>query len=135
MMPGPGKTVLLIEDQAALRLLIGRMLEGAGYVVLAHGNPEDALRAAESYAGAIDVLLTDVALPAMSGLDAAARLLAMRPGTPAVFISGLPRDVEAAGGGPGGTPGAARYFLAKPFTVQALLKVLGDAVAAAAKAT
>ncbi|MDW8129165.1 MAG: PAS domain-containing protein [Bryobacterales bacterium] len=86
--PGDGALVLVVEDEIELCKLIADVLEGAGYRVLRASNPEQALRLAAEHAGKVDLLLTDVVLPRMSGRELAARLRELRPSLPVLYMSG-----------------------------------------------
>ena len=114
----PGwETVLLVEDEDAVRALAREVLRRHGYVVLEACHGVDALRVAERHADKIHLLVTDVVMPHMSGRKLAERLAEMRPGLKTLFMSGytdhalLPEDV---------TPGA--EFLQKPFTPDVLAR-------------
>jgi hypothetical protein len=74
-----GETVLLVEDEPAILVLYRNMLEMLGYNVLAAGSPVDAIRLAEENAGSIQLLVTDVVMPEMTGRDLSARLSAGCP--------------------------------------------------------
>lgn len=89
----PGSaTVLLVEDEVALRIVIDEMLRHEGYRVMAVGNGLDALRIAERHEGPIHLLITDVIMPAMSGPELAQALAVTRPDTRVLFISGYTAD-------------------------------------------
>jgi hypothetical protein len=81
-------TLLLVEDEPALRLLVVTMLEEQGYLVLQAGNGLDAIALAERHRGDIDLLLTDVVMPRLSGPELAQQLRALRPGLEVLFMSG-----------------------------------------------
>ena len=85
-------TILLVEDEVAMRMVIDESLRADGYQVLAAGNGLDALRIAEQHAGPIDLLITDVIMPAMSGPEVAHALATSRPSTPVLYISGYTAD-------------------------------------------
>lgn len=109
-------TILLVEDQAALRLLAEDLLSEAGHQVLAAGNGRAALELAERHTGPIDILVTDVVMPEMNGPDLAEQLTLQRPGLLVLFVSGytdhalLDRGAVASAAG----------FLHKPFPPDAL---------------
>ena len=112
------ETVLLAEDDDAVRKLTRQLLVSKGYRVLEADNGLTALRVAEGHAGAIDLLLTDVIMPRMDGHQLHARLQALRPGVRVVFMSGF-SDVEI-----GEVP-----FIAKPFAAIKLLRTIREALA------
>jgi CheY-like chemotaxis protein len=111
------ETVLLVEDQKQLRRAVSTLLDRTGYRVLTTGGPEEALEVAEQHA--VDLLLTDVSMPAMSGPELADRLRAINPGLRVLYMSGYAsealRQVDA---------DAELHFIAKPFTPDELLKKL-----------
>jgi two-component system cell cycle sensor histidine kinase/response regulator CckA len=106
------ETVLLVEDQAAVRAVVREALESFGYLVLEAGCPIEALRLASEYEGGIDALLTDAVMPKMSGRELAERLVAERPAMRVLYMSGHTRDVMLRQGVSAG----AVAFLSKPFT-------------------
>ncbi|MFI5120439.1 MAG: PAS domain S-box protein [Thermoanaerobaculia bacterium] len=109
------ETVLVVEDEAAVRNLVRAVLERTGYLVLAAEDGAAALELADRHAGVIHVLLTDVVMPGMNGRDLAARVKARRPAIKVVFMSGYTADVPADFGTEGGPA-----FLSKPFNERAL---------------
>jgi signal transduction histidine kinase len=111
--PSTGReTVLLTEDEAAVRVLARRTLERAGYQVLEADGGEAALRLAESHAGTIHLLLSDVVMPGIGGRELAERLQRQRPDVALLFMSGYTDDAILRHGMlVEGTP-----FLEKPFT-------------------
>ncbi len=86
------ETILLVEDDSVLRELIGAGLRADGYKILVATNGVDALRVSEQHPGSIDVLLTDVIMPQMSGPDLARSLAPRRPGMKVLYISGYTDD-------------------------------------------
>ncbi len=110
-----GETLLLIEDQAALRDVLARALRAEGYQVLEAATPGQALELATQSERPIQLALTDVVLPEMSGPRLALRLLARRPDLRVLYMSGYPGDAA-----PGGEV-RDEAVLQKPFTVQELL--------------
>src|SRR5271163_5082789 len=87
-------TILIVEDQPGLRALTEEILSSAGYSILAASDGADALRIAEEYSGPIQLLLTDVTLPKIGGIETAARLHALRPDMKVLFMSGHARRSE-----------------------------------------
>jgi signal transduction histidine kinase/CheY-like chemotaxis protein len=121
----PGaETVLLIEDDPALRRLTSIQLERAGYSVLEAAGPEEAIALAGEQAAPIHLVLTDVVMPGMSGPQVAARLAVLRPEARLLYMSGYVGDVIGHRGVV--PPGAA--LIEKPFTVTGLLRKVREAL-------
>ncbi len=115
--PGGSETVLLVEDEAAVRGLLRRLLVQQGYDVLeAHDGPA-ALEVADRHAGPIHLLVSDVVMPQMRGRELAERLRGVRPGLRVLFVSGYTDDALGTLVLPPGTA-----FLTKPFPPDALLR-------------
>ncbi len=118
MMPTIGATILLAEDLAPVLGLTERMLQRFGYQVLTARDGEEAMAAALRHQGPIDLLLTDILMPKMSGWVLAERLRNVRPGLRVLFVSGQVDDaVDSAAIGGDGTA-----FLPKPYTADELLE-------------
>ncbi len=111
-----GETVLLVEDQIALRALLAQLLEEDGYQVLVAHSPADAVRIAAQYPDEIHVLLTDVVMPNMNGRVVAERVLQSWPDIKVLFMSGYAGDPDLLGGVLQGRAA----FLRKPVTPEAL---------------
>jgi PAS domain S-box-containing protein len=115
---GGGETLLLVEDEEGVRELVRDILTLAGYVVLEAAVPSEAERLNAEHDRPIHMLLTDVVMPEMSGLELSTRLRAKRPGLQVMYMSGFPEPMM--GDGAGEAPGA--HFISKPFNRQALLE-------------
>jgi CheY-like chemotaxis protein len=122
-------TILVVEDEQAVRELVSRTLRGAGYTVLEAADGEQGLDIARHAAGAIDLLVTDVVMPRLGGPQLRARLEALSPGIPALFISGYadetipPQDRER----------SSSDLILKPFTPAALLERVRHRLAVSAR--
>jgi two-component system, cell cycle sensor histidine kinase and response regulator CckA len=116
---GRGEHILLVEDEEAVRTAIRRTLVDSGYVVLEAAGPAEAMALAR-VEGEISLLLTDIVMPRMSGVDLARWVSELRPGIPIVFMSGYTADFLAR---EGSTSGAV-HLLQKPFTRARLLAML-----------
>jgi two-component system cell cycle sensor histidine kinase/response regulator CckA len=110
------ETILLVEDEPEILRLTARALRARGYVVLTAETPEAALAIADAHAERIDLLLADVLMPQMSGPDLARAILARRPGTRALFMSGYSADLVSRDW----KLDAETNFLGKPFTLAEL---------------
>ena len=115
-------TVLVVEDEGELRELTTEVLGMAGYSILSAGSPREALDVARRHQGPIDLLLTDVVMPGMSGRDLADRLVPDHPGMKVLYMSGYTDDAIVHHGVL--DPGTA--LLQKPFTPDKLTRMVGD---------
>jgi two-component system, cell cycle sensor histidine kinase and response regulator CckA len=113
---GGGESVLLVEDDDAVRRVTSRMLEGLGFRVIAAASPRQALDLARDHIGSIDVLLSDVIMPGINGREMAEALRKLRPSMKVVFVSGYTDDVALLQQ----LRAQALFFLQKPFSAQAL---------------
>ena len=93
--PRGKETILLVEDETAILRMISMLLANQGYTVLAANNPLEGVSRAEEYPGEIDLLVTDVVMPGMNGLDLERRVKALRPKLKSLFLSGYTDDVIA----------------------------------------
>jgi CheY-like chemotaxis protein len=116
------ETILIVEDDPALRRLMQRTLERHGYAVLQSKNVVDALSIAERHPGKIDLLLSDVIMPVMNGPDLAQRIVRLRPAIKVMYVSGFTNQIAL----DRGSVGAKACFMAKPFTPQALASRVRD---------
>jgi len=117
-------TVLLVDDDTSILTSLYRVLEEEGYSVLAAGNGVDALDICRQSRHPIDLLLTDVAMPEMSGFELAERALLLHPLMKILFMSGdTGEETRHWDEAPG-----VRLFLAKPFNWIALVHKLRAAV-------
>jgi CheY-like chemotaxis protein len=105
-----------VEDQEDVRKLAKEILECQGYLVLAAANGAEAIVHAERHTGPIELMLTDVVMPRMSGCQLADRLKLLRPAMKVVYMSGYAGDAVAACG----LLDSAAAYLQKPFTPQDL---------------
>jgi two-component system, cell cycle sensor histidine kinase and response regulator CckA len=107
---GAGRTILLVEDDDVVRSLAARILSEADHRVLEVPDPVQALALAERYDAPIDLLLTDMVMPQVSGSELARRLREQRPDLAVLYMSGLADRVRDS-----------RSLLRKPFTPGGLL--------------
>ena len=113
---GGSETILLVEDEDSVRQLIRETLESRGYQVLQAANGHAALALAASRSDTIHLVITDVVMPGLSGHELVQQLLATRPTTKVLFLSGHAEETVA-------TPLSSQSpqaFLQKPFTLQNL---------------
>jgi len=112
------ETVLLVEDEVALRKLSRQLLELCGYQVLEAESGAEALKVSREHTRAIHLLLTDVVMPGMSGRVLADQLVVQRPEMQVVYMSGYTGQTV----GEHGVLAEGSYFLPKPFTREALAR-------------
>ncbi|MCO5171356.1 MAG: response regulator, partial [Planctomycetes bacterium] len=93
--PGGRETVLVVEDEDAVRQLVREVLSGRGYHVLEAARGEQAIDLAAGRDGPIDLVLSDVVMPGINGRDLVERLTALRPGLRVLFMSGHSGDLLA----------------------------------------
>jgi len=121
-----GETILLVEDQDAVRSLTNAALKRHGYLVIEAPDAEEAIAAAARHPGRIHLLLTDVVLPGMNGKELSERLKALRPDLKVLFISGYTADVIAHRG----VLDDGVSFLPKPFDLRELAAKVRDLLGA-----
>jgi two-component system, cell cycle sensor histidine kinase and response regulator CckA len=124
MPPRGSETILLAEDDAALRALAREILEENGYRVLEAAGADLAVEISNGHLDPIHLLLTDVVMPGMNGRQLAESLVASRPEIKVLYMSGYTDDVIARRG----VLEAGTLLVAKPFTAQALLRRVRDAL-------
>ena len=107
--------VLLAEDEETIRRLVGEVLARSGYKVFAASNGDEALRLLEEHSGEIDLLVTDVVMPGMSGPDLARAASRLKPSLRILFTSGYTSEPDEAFDDPD------VEFIGKPFSPQALV--------------
>jgi PAS domain S-box-containing protein len=116
------ETILLVEDEEAVRELTRIVLAAQGYNVVMAEIPAEAERICETHSGEIHLLLTDVMMPGISGRELASRVSALRPNIRVLFMSGYTDNVIAQGG----MLEEGIAFLQKPFTPAALVRKVRD---------
>jgi CheY-like chemotaxis protein len=126
----PGcETILVVEDEEIVRTMLCRMLRGLGYTIHEAESVRDAQAIVERNGdGRLDLLITDVVMPEMSGRDLAARLARIRPGIRVLYISGYTDDTIVRHGFPEGGV----CFLQKPFSPRTLARKVREVLEAKA---
>jgi two-component system, cell cycle sensor histidine kinase and response regulator CckA len=112
------ETVMVVEDEAALRELTCVLLEDAGYTVLESSGAEEAIETAKDLQRKIDLLLTDVVMPRLDGRELANQMVSLRPNLRVLFMSGYTDDVI----GHRGVLTQGTILVQKPFTKRTLLQ-------------
>jgi PAS domain S-box-containing protein len=120
------ETVLLVEDETAVRQSTREFLTRRGYTVMEAENGEEAIRTSREYCGPIDLMITDVVMPKLSGPALAGRLSAERPRMKVLFVSGYAENTVLRHG----TIDVTTHFLAKPFCLKALSRKIREVLEA-----
>lgn len=110
------ETILVVEDEATVRRLAVRDLSRLGYRVLEAGHGDEALSVYEKEDGAVDLVLTDVVMPIMGGVELIKRLRQKNPALRVLYMSGFTEDLQLNGA----AGGAGVAMILKPFTIEAL---------------
>lgn len=124
-MTPPSVTILLVENGEILRPLLVEILQREGYEVLAANDAEEALPIWDQHRDRIDLIVTDVVMPGMSGKELVERLRSLRPEVKVIYISGYESNLLATGDkfGPGSV------FLQKPFRPAELIQLVREVLA------
>ncbi|MFQ3660900.1 MAG: ATP-binding protein [Chloroflexaceae bacterium] len=124
-LPDSCGTVLLVEDEAPVRLLVSQILLRAGFTVLEAGDGYHALKLAEQYTAPIDLLLTDIVMPnGLNGVQLASAIRTRRPAIAVIYMSGYPDDARIEHH----RLNHGEQFIQKPFTPEKLLHTLTEAL-------
>jgi two-component system, cell cycle sensor histidine kinase and response regulator CckA len=108
-------TILVVDDEAGVRVMTARMLSLCGYSVVSAQSGEEALAIAHEYAAPLDLLLTDVRMPGMTGPELVEALQKLRPAIRVMYMSAFSKDAL-----PPGVQDTDVPFLTKPFTMRTL---------------
>ena len=117
-LPAGSGTILVVEDEVQVRELVQEILQAEGYTVLTAADGDEGLQLCTAYGGPIDLLLTDVVMPRLSGPEMAQCILPMRPTIKIVYMSGYASDAM----GDHGVLDPGTAFLQKPFTPDILIR-------------
>ncbi|MGC8774994.1 MAG: PAS domain S-box protein [Chlorobaculum sp.] len=117
-------TILVVEDEPEILNLCRIMLQKSGFKVYAANSPSEAIVIAEENSGKIDLVLTDVVMPEMNGVDLSSKLSTISPGFRVLFMSGYPADVIASHG----VDNPLVNVIRKPFTFKALVEKVQESI-------
>ena len=111
-------TILLVDDKVIILHVTKQMLEAYGYHVLIASTPSEAVQVAANYQGDIHLLLTDVMMPGMNGVELSKQLSLVRKNMHTLFMSAFPDELLAQAG----VDVAANNLIQKPFTMEELIR-------------
>jgi len=120
---GAGKTVLVVDDHETTRMTIARMLEAGGFSVRTASSAADALERLERERDEIDIVLSDVTMPGMNGIDLSYKIRETYPALPVAIVSGDVSELERSIIGRADVP-----FIKKPFHAESLYSAVRDAM-------
>jgi DNA-binding response OmpR family regulator len=118
-MSAMNKTVLVVDDEDSLREFAAKLIEKRGYKVLTAGNGNDALAVVKSGVG-VDLVVLDVMMPGLDGLETLAQIRALQPGVFVILLTAQSGDSEVLGGYQQG----ADYYITKPLRPAELLNII-----------
>ena len=121
---GADATILVVDDDPGVLEVAARVLERVGYRVIEATEPEEALRLARAHQGRLDLVLTDVVMPGMSGRELAERLARQRPETRVLFMSAYTEDEALLRG----VQFNGTRFIEKPFSLEGLTQAVREAL-------
>lgn len=110
-MSATSSTILVVEDDAIVRMLIVDVLEELEFTVLEAADAEEALALVQNTTQVIDLMMTDVGLPDMDGKELATKVRTLRPALPILFASGYAENIDVPAG---------MQVIAKPFSIDQL---------------
>ena len=119
-----GATVLVVDDDPAVLEVAARVLERVGYRVIQATNPDEALRVAREHTGRLDLVLTDVVMPGMSGRELGERITRQRPETRLLYMSAYTEDEALLRG----IEFNGTRFIGKPFSLDGLAAAVRQAL-------
>ena len=123
-LPGGSETVLLVEDEASVRSSLGRVLSRQGYTVIEARNGAEALQILDQTSKPVDLVMTDLLMPQMTGLELIPELQARLKHIQIIVMSGFDENAAMQGG----TLPAGVAFLEKPFTIERVLQAVRGAL-------
>jgi two-component system, cell cycle sensor histidine kinase and response regulator CckA len=119
---GTGETILIVEDNGSARMALEALLDALGYKVIATADAAEAMDAFSQQADTVDLVMSDLILPRISGPELYDQLRELRPGLPCIIMSGYPLEDESERLKRHGI----HHWLQKPFNMRRLSELVHD---------
>jgi CheY-like chemotaxis protein len=129
--PRPMRTILLVEDEEGVRAVLNELLTGLGFSVLQAANGAEAMDLARGHAGVIDLVVTDMVMPVMSGQELARNLAEVRPGVRILYMSAFASNIYL----PSALANALADYISKPFDLETFVEKVRELLASPPRAS
>jgi CheY-like chemotaxis protein len=129
--PRPVRTILLVEDEEGVRAVLNELLTGLGFSVLQAANGAEAMDLARGHAGVIDLVVTDMVMPVMSGQELARNLAEVRPGVRILYMSAFASNIYL----PSALANALADYISKPFDLETFVEKVRELLASPPRAS
>lgn len=123
--PSPKRTILLVEDEDGVRAVLNELLMGLGFSVLQAANGAEAVELARGHDGVIDLVVTDMVMPVMSGQELARTLAVVRPGVRILYMSAFASNIYS----PSALANALADYISKPFDLETFVEKVRELLA------
>jgi CheY-like chemotaxis protein len=125
------RTILLVEDEEGVRAVLNELLTGLGFSVLQAANGAEAMDLARGHAGVIDLVVTDMVMPVMSGQELARNLAEVRPGVRILYMSAFASNIYL----PSALANALADYISKPFDLETFVEKVRELLASPPRAS
>jgi CheY-like chemotaxis protein len=129
--PSPTRTILLVEDEEGVRAVLNELLTGLGFSVLQAANGAEAVDLARGHDGVIDLVVTDMVMPVMSGQELARNLAVVRPGVRILYMSAFASNIYS----PSALANALADYISKPFDLETFVEKVRELLASPPRAS
>jgi len=129
--PRPVRTILLVEDEEGVRAVLNELLTGLGFSVLQAANGAEAVDLARGHDGVIDLVVTDMVMPVMSGQELARNLAEVRPGVRILYMSAFASNIYL----PSALANALADYISKPFDLETFVEKVRELLASPPRAS
>ncbi len=129
--PSSPRTILLVEDEDGVRAVLNELLTGLGFSVLQAANGAEAVELARGHDGVIDLVVTDMVMPVMSGQELARNLAVVRPGVRILYMSAFASNIYS----PSALANALADYISKPFDLETFVEKVRELLASPPRAS